>query len=113
MYKHVFSGYHKYQKAWDAPILSCERGVGNIHDTFAVAIAKDGEESHCCGLSLFLQLSFQFQTSELVINTPTKSITSLAWPDQFMHQQVIDVQNINKRLACKLVWPHETRSSPD
>ena len=45
--EHVFSveamlhGYHQYQNAWDAPIgeiLSCERKVGNIHDTFAVAI---------------------------------------------------------------------------
>ena len=59
-------------------ILSCEREVGNIHDTFAVAITKDGKGSYHCGLSLFQQLSFQFQTSELVINLcmdPTMSIT--------------------------------------
>ena len=31
----------QYQKAWDAPIenLSCERELGNIHNTFAVAIS--------------------------------------------------------------------------
>ena len=48
---HVFSveamvcGYHNYQKAWNIPIgevLSCEREVGNIHKTFAVAITKYG-----------------------------------------------------------------------
>lgn len=54
---HMFSvesmvrGYHEYQSVWDAPIgetLLCEREVGNIHDTFAVAIKKDGEVvGHC------------------------------------------------------------------
>ena len=39
----------RYQKAWDTPIenLSCDREVSsyvyNIHNTFAVAITKDGE----------------------------------------------------------------------
>ena len=77
-------GYNEYQNAFDAPIgeiLSCEREVGNIHDTFVLAIKKDGEGSHCCRLSLFQQLSFQFHTSELVINlcmdTPTRSISGL------------------------------------
>ena len=77
---------------------------------FMILIAKDGEESHRCGLSLFLQLSFQFQTSELVINAPTKSINSLTWPDQFIRQPLIHVWNIDKLLACKLVWPHKTRA---
>lgn len=55
--EHVFSveamvrGYHEYQSVWDAPIgetLLCEREVGNIHNTFAVAIKKDGEVvGHC------------------------------------------------------------------
>ena len=38
-------GYHEYQKVWNAligEILSCEREVGSIHDTFAVAIIKYG-----------------------------------------------------------------------
>ena len=64
-------GYHEYQNAWDAPIggiLSCETEMGNIHDAFPVAITKDGEGLHYWGLCLFQQLSFQFQTSELVIN---------------------------------------------
>ena len=47
--EHMFSveamvcGYHKCQSVWDAPIgvmLRCEREVGNIHDTFAVAITQ-------------------------------------------------------------------------
>lgn len=36
-------GYNGYQNAFDAPvgkILSCEREVGNIHDTFALAIKR-------------------------------------------------------------------------
>ena len=50
--EHMFSvevmvhGYHKYQSVWDAPIsemLLCEREVGNVHDTSAVAIKKDSE----------------------------------------------------------------------
>jgi len=44
-------GYHEYKNTWDAPIgemLRCERVVGNIHDTFAVAIKKDGKVvGHC------------------------------------------------------------------
>ena len=65
----IVHGYHEYQNTWDAhEILSCEREVGNIHDTFAVAITKDNKGSHHCRLSLFQQLSFQFQTFELVIN---------------------------------------------
>ena len=39
-------GYHHYKAIWDAAIdgevLSCEREVGNVHDTFAVAVKKDG-----------------------------------------------------------------------
>ena len=36
-------GYNEYQNVFDAPvgkILSCEREVGNIHDTFVLAIKK-------------------------------------------------------------------------
>ena len=51
--------------------LSCEREVGNIHNTFA---AKDGEGSH------------RFQASELVM-TPsyyesheTEAFNSVIWP---------------------------------
>ena len=70
--EHVFSvetmacGYYDYQNAWDAPfgkILSCKREVGNIHDTFVVAIKMDGKGTHPLRLSLFNQ----FQTSKLVI----------------------------------------------
>ena len=49
---HVFSvqamvrGYHYYKAIWEAAIdgevLSCEREVGNVHDTFAVGVKKDG-----------------------------------------------------------------------
>ena len=63
--------YNEYQNAFDeliGAILSCEREAGNIHDTFVLAIEKDGEGSHRCGLTLFQQLSFQFQTSEQAIN---------------------------------------------
>ena len=69
--KAMVCGYNKYQNAFDASvdeILSCEREVSNIHDTFALAIKKNGEGSHQCGLTLFQQLSIQFQTSKLVIN---------------------------------------------
>ena len=54
--EHVFSmeamvcGYHEYQSVWDIPIgeTLCEREVGDLHDTFAVAIKKDGEVvGHC------------------------------------------------------------------
>ena len=40
------------QKAWDTPIeyLSCEREVGSIHNTFAVAVTKNGKGLHRCGL---------------------------------------------------------------
>ena len=38
-------GYH-YKAIWEAAIdgevLSCEREVGNVHDTFAVSVKKDG-----------------------------------------------------------------------
>ena len=36
-------GYHYYRAVWDAAIgevLQCEREVGNVHDTFAVAVKK-------------------------------------------------------------------------
>ena len=49
---HVFSiqavvhGYHYYKSIWEAAIdgevLACEREVGNVHDTFAVSVKKDG-----------------------------------------------------------------------
>ena len=55
--EHTFSvesmvrGYHEYQDVWDAPVhevLSCEREVGNVYDTFAVAVKKDDEiVGHC------------------------------------------------------------------
>ena len=48
--EHVFSvsstvrGYHHYKAIWNAAIdgevLSCEREVGNVHDTFAVTVKK-------------------------------------------------------------------------
>ena len=64
-------GYNKYQSAFGAligEILSREREVGNTHDTFVLAIKRNGKGSHRCKLTLFQQLSFQFQISELVIN---------------------------------------------
>ena len=56
--EHVFNvkamvcGYHEY---WDAPIeiLSCEREVGNIHDTFSISITKDCKAACCCYFSSF------------------------------------------------------------
>ena len=55
--KHMFGvesivhGYHEYQDVWDAPVhevLSCKREVGNVYDTYAVAIKKNGEiVGHC------------------------------------------------------------------
>ena len=55
--EHTFSvestvqGYHEYQDVWDAPVhevLSCEREVGNVYNTFAVAVKKDGKTvGHC------------------------------------------------------------------
>jgi len=41
----VVRGYHKYKDVWGAPVgemLQCKRKVGNVHDTFAVAVVKDG-----------------------------------------------------------------------
>ena len=64
--EHVFSveamvrGYHEYQNAWDAPIgkiLSCEREVCNIHDTFVVPIkmmVKDRITAGCPYFRSFL-----------------------------------------------------------
>ena len=58
-------GYHKYHNAWNAPIgkiLSCEREVGNINDTFAVAIEmmeKDHIAVGCPYFSSFLS-NFKF-----------------------------------------------------
>ena len=53
--------YNEYQNAFDAPvgeILSCERKVGNIHDTFVLAIKKDGEGFHRCEpISVFFPIS--------------------------------------------------------
>ena len=45
----IVHGYNEYQNAFNAPIgeiLSCEREVGSIHDTFVLAIKKDGKGSH-------------------------------------------------------------------
>ena len=49
---HVFSiqavvrGYHYYKSIWEAAIdgevLACKMEVGNVHDTFAVSVKKDG-----------------------------------------------------------------------
>ena len=39
-------GFHVYKNAWEPTIgevLSCERDVGNSHDTFAVAAKKSTE----------------------------------------------------------------------
>ena len=62
--KAAIRGYNEYQNAfWHTyigEILSCEREVGNIHDTFALAIKKNGKGSHRCRLTLFQQLSSQF-----------------------------------------------------
>ena len=61
--EHVFSvevmvrGY-QYQNVWAAPIgemLICEREVGNIHDTFVVAIKKDGERKISVLCSIFIR----------------------------------------------------------
>ena len=42
----VVHGYHHYKAIWDIAIdgevLSCEREVGNVHDTFAVTVKNDG-----------------------------------------------------------------------
>ena len=54
-------GYKEYQNAFDAPtgeILSCAREVGNIQDTFTLAIKKDGKGLHRCGLTLLYFSSF-------------------------------------------------------
>jgi len=54
--EHVFSveamvhGYYEYKNAWDTSIsemLRCEREVGNIHNTFVVAI-KDQKFAYAC-----------------------------------------------------------------
>ena len=45
----VIHGYHEYKSIWLDPVmeeeLSCEREIGNAHDTHAVVIRKtiDGE----------------------------------------------------------------------
>ena len=45
------SGYHEYQYVWDAPVhevLSCKREVGNVYNTFVVAVKKDDKiVGHC------------------------------------------------------------------
>ena len=46
----VVCGYHEYQDVWDAPVhevLSCEREVGNVYDTFAVTVKDDEIVGHC------------------------------------------------------------------
>ena len=44
-------GYQQYKDVWDAPvseILQYEREVGNVHDTFVVAVLKDDSiVGHC------------------------------------------------------------------
>ena len=42
----VVCGFHNYKNVWEPTIdkvLSCERDVGNSHDTFAVAIKNSFE----------------------------------------------------------------------
>ena len=37
--------YHDFEDIWEAPvgeILQCQREVGNVHDTFSVAVMKEG-----------------------------------------------------------------------
>ena len=48
----MIRGYHVYKVIWEAAIdgevLLCDREVGNIHDTFAVVVKKDGViVGHC------------------------------------------------------------------
>ena len=48
----MIRGYHVYKAIWEATIdgelLLCEIEVGNIHDTFAVAVKKSGViVGHC------------------------------------------------------------------
>ena len=47
----IVYGYHQYKDVWDTPvgkILQCEREVGNVHNTFAVAVMKDDNiVGHC------------------------------------------------------------------
>ena len=52
-------------EGWDVPIenLSCERELGNIHNTLTVAITKDGTLLPVVPISAAF-----FQTSDLVIN---------------------------------------------
>ena len=59
------------QKVWDAPIenLSCEREVGNIHNTFAVAITCKGWQRIASLWVVPISATF-FQASELVM-TPS------------------------------------------
>ena len=44
-------GYHEYKDIWEAPvggILQWQREVGNVHDTCAVAVMKEGTiVGHC------------------------------------------------------------------
>ena len=78
---HVFSvqamvhGYHYYQAIWKAAIvgeiLLCEREVGNVHDTFAVAIKQDDTiVGHCprkifsiCSIFIRREGSITFQVN--------------------------------------------------
>ena len=59
------------QKVWDAPIenFSCEREVGNIHNTFAVAISCKGWRRIASLWVIPISATF-FQASELVM-TPS------------------------------------------
>ena len=67
--KPMVRGYHEYQNAWDEhEILTYEREVGNIHDTFAVAIKKDGRGVFHCWLSLFQQLSLNLHMDPLAMS---------------------------------------------
>jgi len=52
--KAMVRGYHECKDIWDAPvreILPCQRDVGNIYGTFAVAVLKEGIWPHASFLS--------------------------------------------------------------
>ena len=57
----MIRGYHVYKEIWEVAIngevLLCEREVRNIHDTFAVAVKKDGGIVGHCPQKIFLSCS--------------------------------------------------------
>ena len=84
--KHVFSveviihGCHKYQNAWDAPI-------GGILERWVIFMIPLLQPLKRCQritslvLSIFQQPSFQFQTSELVINLHMNPYYECHWTE--------------------------------